>query len=305
VGLYLPALLLGWDNKNVRWASLFAIFALLGCGRALLIHPTVTPGDLGYYNGAERAQITGVVSGEPLHQDRTQRLRVSAEMLRLEDGGAGRQVRGDVMVLLPSFPEFSMGERVTLSGTLTAPPKFASFDYSAYLARQGVYSYMRYPKARSLGYGGVSGYAELIANAREAVRDALQKSVPEPEASLAVGVVIGDRSSMPQDLQEDFRVSGTVHVLAISGQNIALLVGFVWLLYSKRTGGRRMPIWLALIVLGMLAVYTLFTGSTPSVVRAAAMGADGLPPSRVHKLLHGLDVAALRAYARIEAFSNL
>src|SRR5207247_4479568 len=137
----------------------------------------------------------------------------------------------------------------------------STFDYPAYLARQGVYSYMRYPKVKSLGAGNVSGFTQLVANSRQAVRGALQRSVAEPEASLAVGVVIGDRSSMPKKVQDDFQISGTVHILAISGQNVALIIGFIWLIYSMRAGVGRMPARLTIVVLVLLAMYTVFTGA--------------------------------------------
>jgi competence protein ComEC len=104
------------------------------------------------------------------------------------------------------------------------------------------------------------------------VRAALRRSIAEPQAALAVGVVTGDRTSIPQDVQEAFLRSGTTHIMAISGQNISLLVGAVWLFYSGVTRRQRMSMWMLLMVLLILAAYTLFTGATPSVVRAAIIG---------------------------------
>ncbi len=281
--LLLPLRLAG-DDKRVRWSCLFIVFALAGCARGLLMHPPVTPADISFYNGAETSPpllVVGTISGEPVLADQFQRVRVTAESVRLPRETEVHPTGGDLLVILPRFPAFDVGEKLSLSGALTAPPRLGTFDYPAYLARQGVYSYMRYPKARSLGSGNPSIAAQLVANSRQAVRGALQRSLPEPEASLAVGVVIGDRSAMPKKVQDDFQASGTVHILAISGQNIALLIGFIWLLYSTRTGAEptlsaasgRLPMWLTAVVLVLLAAYTVFTGATPSVVRAAIMGA--------------------------------
>lgn len=272
--LVLP-LLIAWDDRRLRWACLLFICALAGCGRALLVHPPVTPGDIAFYNGVENSSpvlVIGAISGEPTLLDQYQRVRITAEGVRLSREREVLPVVGDLLVLLPRFPQFDVGERLSLSGELTAPPRFSAFDYAAYLARQGVHSYMRFPKATSLGPGDASWFAQVVANSRQAVRHALQRSLPEPEAALAVGVVIGDRSSMPKKVQEDFQRSGTVHILAISGQNIALIIGFIGLLYATGAGVGRMPGWLTLLVLVLLAAYTLFTGATPSVVRAAIMG---------------------------------
>jgi ComEC/Rec2-related protein len=52
-----------------------------------------------------------------------------------------------------------------------------------------------------------------------------------------------------------------------------ILVGLIWLFVGGRAGKRRMPIWLTLLTITMLVIYTAFTGATPSVIRAAIMGA--------------------------------
>jgi competence protein ComEC len=265
-----------WRDRRARWTCLFALFAIAGCGRALLVHAPATPADLAYYNqpgDASLMSVTGTISAEPVVQDRYQRLRVSAENLRSGRVYAALAVHGDLLALVPRFPAYGIGERVVLSGTLTVPPNLAGFDYPSYLARQGVYSYMRFPKAASLGAGDLMGITRPMAGSRRAVREAIQRSVPEPAAALTVGVVTGDRSSIPPKVQQDFQESGTVHVLAISGQNITLLVGFVWLLYSRGAERvRRLAPWAAVLTLIMLVAYTLFTGATPSVIRAAIMG---------------------------------
>jgi competence protein ComEC len=101
----------------------------------------------------------------------------------------------------------------------------------------------------------------------------LRQAIPEPEAAVTVGVVTGDRTSLPVEIETAFQRSGTTHVLAISGENISLLVGTVWLLLGGRRGRRRLPPWLLVSLFVMVAAYTLFTGASPSVVRAAIMSA--------------------------------
>jgi competence protein ComEC len=98
---------------------------------------------------------------------------------------------------------------LTLSGHLTQPPSFSDFDYAAYLARQGVFSYMSFPKVANLGRNEEVGIAAYIVGQRASARRVLQATVPEPEASIAVGVVTGDRSSISDQVQTAFRRSGT------------------------------------------------------------------------------------------------
>lgn len=242
----------------------------------MLIHPPVTASDLAYYNGpASGANVTviGRVAADPVYGDRWQRLRVSAEAVRWGGRTVPSLVSGDMYAMLPRYPLFGTGEMLALSGTLTVPPTLPRFDYAAYLARQGVFSYMTYPQVTSLGSEETVWFANSLTDWRGKVRAALEKAVSEPQAALAVGIVTGDRSSIPKAVQDDFQRSGTTHILAISGENISLIVGFVWLVYSRRGQKRRLPLWLLLLLLLALVIYTLFTGATPSVTRAAVMSA--------------------------------
>ncbi len=267
-------LLAARGDRRATGACALLVFALAGCGRALLIHPPVTASDLAYYNGpASGATVTviGRVTADPVYGDRWQRLRVSAEAVRSGGQIVPKPASGDMYTLLARYPLFDVGERLALSGTLTVPPTLPGFDYAAYLARQGVFSYMTYPQAKSLGPAGTTWFANSLTYGRSKVRAALEKAIPEPQAALAVGIVTGDRSSIPKDVQDEFQRSGTTHILAISGENISLIIGFVWLVYSRRGQKRRMPPWLLLLLLVALAIYTLFTGATPSVMRAAIM----------------------------------
>jgi competence protein ComEC len=250
--------------------------ALFGCGSALVRQPPITPSHLAHYNspGGDDSVVVGTVSAEPVRLDTYQRVRLAAEEIRPSGEIAARRVEGDLIALLPRYPIHQIGERLSLSGTLTEPPTFSSFNYAAYLARQGVHSYMRFPRARSLNPSpgdAISPLAQVVGSARERAREALRKNIPEPQAALAVGVVVGDRSSLPPGVEEAFRRSGTTHVLAISGQNIALIVGFIWLAFGGGTGQRRLPGWLVPLVLVLLAFYTLFTGANVAVVRASTM----------------------------------
>jgi competence protein ComEC len=261
--------------------ALLLACALLGGGMALLRHPPPTAHDLAYYNApatdtedpAPPVTLAGVITAEPTFGDRSQTLRISAATILLKDSDRPIPISGDLLAVVPRYPEYSFGERLSLVGKLTDPPRFDAFDYAAYLAHLGVYSYLSFPKATSFGRSDDNWLAGLVVSARNSARNALQRAIAEPQASLAVGVVLGDRSSMPPDLKDDFKNTGTTHILAISGQNISLLVGLVWLAVGGRESKRRMPLWLTLLTITMLAIYTAFTGATPSVMRAAVMGA--------------------------------
>jgi competence protein ComEC len=289
---------LGWRQKHVRWAGLWLFALLAGAGHTLLMHPPPGPGDLAYYNGTDDSatvRITAYVSAEPVYRDRSQRLRLSARLLVREGDSNPVQVSGDMLTLLPRYPAYYVGEQLTLSGKLTVPPQVEGFDYASYLARQGVYSYMLYPRVIERRAGTEGGLLGPIVLARDRVRQALREGLPEPQAALVVGVVTGDRTGIPEDLQEAFTRSGTSHILAISGQNISMLVGLVFLFYGGTKERRKMPLWLLLVVLVLLAAYTVFTGATPAVVRAAVMSAVLLASQAVGRRFDPISALAVSA----------
>jgi competence protein ComEC len=280
LGAAICAFILRGDRQFSQFVLVLTFF-MVGCGLGLLQHTPATSSDVAFYNAPQSADdqsvtfvtLTGKVTGEPTLADRSQTLRVSAEAIRLADSTPPIAIKGDLLVIVPRYPEYSYGERLSLVGKLTAPPQFAGFDYAAYLSHLGIYSYMSFPRTTSLGHPDGDWLAASIIGARASARDALQQAIAETQSSLAVGVVVGDRSSMPDDLKEAFKVTGTTHILAISGENISLLVGLVWLAAGGGKGKRRMPVWLTLVTIATLVIYTAFTGATASVVRAAIMGA--------------------------------
>jgi len=112
--------------------------------------------------------------------------------------------------------------------------------------------------------------------ASERVRAAVRASVagrPAAERAIVPALVDGDESGVDDALADDFRTTGLTHLLAVSGTNLTLLVGFL-LLVARWAGvrGRWLPV---LAVLGIVG-FVVLARTEPSVLRAAAMGAVGL-----------------------------
>ena len=108
--------------------------------------------------------------------------------------------------------------------------------------------------------------AAALETVRRNAAAALARVLPEPEAGLAAGILIGLRERVDRELAADFTTAGVSHVVAISGWNIAIVAAAVAALGGS-LGRRRRS------VLTMLAIvaYVCFSGASPSVVRAAAM----------------------------------
>jgi competence protein ComEC len=105
---------------------------------------------------------------------------------------------------------------------------------------------------------------------RGRAESALGKGMPPREAELARGFVLGEDEAIDAVTVEDFRRSGLSHLLAVSGQNVALLA----LLAMPVLAALGIPLRTRLVwVLGLIAVYVPLAGAGPSIQRAGVMGA--------------------------------
>lgn len=108
------------------------------------------------------------------------------------------------------------------------------------------------------------------AEIRDRAETALGKGMPAREAALARGFVLGQDEQVDEQTTDDFRRSGLSHLLAVSGQNVALLA----LLAMPALAALGMPLRTRLVwLLGLIALYVPLAGAGPSIQRAGIMGA--------------------------------
>lgn len=262
------------------------------CGGILRYQTLPVPSQgLAAFNGKGTVQIEGVVDAEPDYRDRSARYQFSAHSLR--QSNEALDIDGAVMVYARSYPRYRYGDALRLTGKLETPPVFEDFNFREYLERQGIYSTMRYPQIELLERGQGPALWEALYTTREALAASLAASLPEPQASLAQGILLGLRSGIPQDLYDAFNRTGTSHIIAISGQNISIVAGMLAALAAWALGRHR-PLYLWLSA-GAVWLYTLLAGADPPVVRAAIMGSLVLAAwglGRPGSALHSLALAA-------------
>jgi competence protein ComEC len=114
--------------------------------------------------------------------------------------------------------------------------------------------------------GGLGGVADRI---RSSIATALSAGVSGERAAVLLGIVLGEDEGLSDDVRNDFRQSGLYHLLAVSGQNVALVAGGVllvcWLFGIPRVVGQ-------VGALTAIAAYVMAVGAQPSVVRAGVAG---------------------------------
>jgi len=201
--------LLWRKNRPLLLGGICIVLSLCG---ALRYGAVPTGDELPPYIGKETVAITGVVVEEPKPRDSSTKLILSAREIN------GQEVSGTVLVRTTRYPAYENGDLLRVTGELEEPPEdLDGFDYRAYLARQGIYSAMYYPDVEREESGQGSQPFQAIYSFRHQMGEALGTSLSEPQGSLAQGILPGLRHNIPSSLYQDFRNSGTAHLLPISG----------------------------------------------------------------------------------------
>jgi hypothetical protein len=146
------------------------------------------------------------------------------------------------------------------------------FDYPAYLRSQGLDGVLEARSLRLIRPPG--GFDRCVIFVRRTLEDALRRSVPEPQLSLLRAALLGITDDLDPSLVEDFKASGMLHILAISGQHIGLFA----LILLQAFALARLPRKAAYVATGvLLGLYVPVCGSQISVLRAAIMFWTCLP----------------------------
>jgi competence protein ComEC len=256
------------SRKTLIIAGL-CLLALFGGGlRFPSSLPPLDEHSLRFYNDTGIVEIQGMVAEEPDIRDRFCLLTFSASEIIVN--GKMKEVSGTALIQVPRYPAYRYGDVLNVTGKLETPEPFDNFDYKSYLAHQGIYSVIYYPGVELLGQGEGLKPLQWIYSLRERLSTSLARALPEPQGSLAQGILLGLRTNIPDSLNQAFSRTGTAHILAISGLNISIVIAMFLSLGILVFGRQRsIYIWLAL---GVIWLYTLLAGMNPPVIRAAIMG---------------------------------
>jgi competence protein ComEC len=276
--------------------STWVILAVVAAGalRLQTIQPVWNSADLAYYNDQGKAHLRGLIVEPPDWKDNKVRLHIRVNQLRLLDQ-AGAQpipVSGDILVYLPTNPGLAYGDQVEMEGSLAAPPENADFSYKDYLYQHQVYSYMQYPILYRIGSGNGNPLLAALYRIRDGSYNLIKKLYPQPASSLLGGILLGLDNDLPVELYDNFRSTGTSHIIAISGFNIAILSSLFAILFNKLIHNRW---WSLAATLASIVFYTLLVGAAPSVTRAALMGGIGLLGSQMGRRQAGVNSLAFTA----------
>jgi competence protein ComEC len=304
--IVLVALCLVFNKSGKEWASSVALqcsVVVLGALLQTLQHCEFQTRELLSANADESVKLCGMVESEPVRQESKSTCVVLADSIvrpAAIDRGSHR-----IMVILyltsgeDSSEALQVGKKVEIEGTLRPFPfqrNPGEFDYAKYLELNdvgGIVTVKGIHRVRGTGFAGTRSLRTHLYSVQRALYRTVDNLHPPRHSSFLKGIVFGYREEMPADIKQSFIDTGTIHILAVSGSNVAF-VAFVFFsifgflrLSRKIVGG--------LTIIGLVA-YMLITGSSPSVVRATIMAIVilcGTLLERKADIYNSISVAAL------------
>ena len=243
----------------------------------------------------ESIHFLALLEEPPLKQGASCKLVVVADSVP----GAARSSR--FLVFLPwkkseEIRFLDVGRILKVSGKVQEFPKPRNpgeFDYGRYLTLNDIQGIIRADSVQPGPLGGPGSIRGWFAAIRSEFGKVFNRHHGSEQAGFLQGVVFGDRREISAELKESFMITGTTHILAVSGSNVALIALMLYLFF----GILRFPKpWIVVLTILGLLFYMMLTGASSSIVRATIMGCVlviGTAMERHTDIYNSISVAAV------------
>lgn len=266
-----PVLLVGIRHKAVALAGFLLGLALLGCWRG-----TMYMQRLAVYNqlNGQKVTLQVVANSDAIYGTQSQ--------LSFEAGHArtphGPPLIGTIQVNGFGADMVYRGDTVIVVGKI-------------YRARGNNVARVSFAQLQIVGRGG-----SPIDNFRRSFAAGMQSALPEPLASFGMGLLVGQRNTLPTTLATQLQMVGLTHIIAVSGYNLTIIMRIVKRLCAKRSRYQYLVISTTLVV-----CFLVITGLSPSIVRAAVVCGLSLATWAYGRELAALPLLSLSAVITVAA----
>ena len=182
-----------------------------------------------------------------------------------------------VLLIADPYPKLRYGDRVSVSGKLDLPKNFQSdsgleFDYISFLAKDNIYFLMYRPEINLVSSSSARLHTtekivSVLYSLKNIFIEKIGDVVPEPNSSFLAGVIFGAKQSLGQELLDDFKKVGLIHIVVLSGYNITIIATGIFYALSY-FGKRNLSFVLSVI---FMFLFALMVGFGATVMRACIM----------------------------------
>jgi len=154
-----------------------------------------------------------------------------------------------IKIIVPAFPQYFYGDKLKITSTL----------------KDGV---LVFPQIEVIEKGGGNLILRRIYSLREHLISLFESYLPEPAASLFLGIFLGVKRTLASGFYLTLRKTGVLHVVVASGANVTMVASFAFTLLNLILKRR----WAGLLTTLAILFYTALSGFDPPIVRATIMG---------------------------------
>lgn len=235
-----------------------------------------------YKNIDENLEIVGTVISNPIDKEYKNQYTLKVEKI---DENKKYQNTNLQLNVKKEKENLSYGDKIIVKG---------NFEEASTARNEGGFNYKQYLKTKKI-YGIVTvdkkdvkvvnknntNIIELLANkVRNSMKGKIEQNLSAATSGLLSGMLIGDKSNLPKEIQEDFRNSSLSHILAISGMHVSYVMLGITFLISKMKFSKKIS---KIITIVILLFFIILTGKTASVERACFMSVYAILASLLHK----------------------
>jgi len=224
--------------------------------------------------GDQRVVLLGDVVNEPEQKEDYQayvlRARAFETEIRCEE------INEKVLVRVDAFENISYGDAHLVSGYLTAPSPFTThneriFLYDEYLKKDGIGTIISFASVEVVATGRGNSIQHYLFSIKSAYLKSIARFIPDPGASLLGGLTVGTKQSLGEALENDFRTTGIIHIVVLSGYNVIIVAETI--MRSLRFMPLRIRLGVSTLAIGL---FVILVGAGSTVVRAALMAVAAL-----------------------------
>ena len=216
----------------------------------------------------QKITITAHAMNDALY-GKTKQLSFDADHVNLANG---QQLTGKIQISGFGANAIFQGDEVQASGSLRQ-------GYGAYQGN------MSFAEITVLAHN-----PSIIEVIRQRFTAGMQTALPEPLAPFSMGLLVGQRATLPQNIKDDLTRVGLTHIIAVSGYNLTIILHA-----SKRLLGKQSKRIATFLSLGLIVSFLLLTGASASIVRAAIVSVLSIAASYYGREFKPLNLICLAA----------
>ena len=260
-----------WKYKKFAVIGFCLLFLVVGIWRHQSVEIQISKSKLQIYNDREETiTLIGVVVKEADIREKTIKLTIEPE-----------EMKGKILLTTNRYPEYQYGDELKITGYLKTPQEFEDFNYRDYLAKEGIYSVINFPKIELIGKNqGNFIYAKIL-NFKYKLRESIYQNLSPPQSSILGAVILGDKRKLSEDLKQKLNITGVRHITAVSGMHVVILSGVLMSLLIGLGLWRQQAFYFAII---LLLLFIIMVGAPASAIRAGIMGGLFLLAQKVGRL---------------------